>query len=293
MRKAVRENLIFIVIAHMCWLMEPALVFAQEGNYHPENFIEPVNVVRGKLFPAGLDGTDGVYLNHGETCTYVQKEFGWQADDCPHIEVLLGTPTPIIDSLLVYKPISDGYVSLDDWEGDNVSEQVDEITQSYKSSIVEQSKALGRKIEFGGWRLYPTVDKTKNIMYYASTSIWDGEPSLNVTVSIFDRSGYIKMAVVPLDAATDTDGIRKVVLQAVDLYKPNLGSSYAEFTSGDKVAAYGAVGVFATLLGVKYGKAAAAGFMAIALVLLKKAWFLLLLPFMLLGKLFSSKKTDV
>ena len=52
----------------------------------------------------------------------------------------------------------------------------------------------------------------------------------------------------------------------------------------------GAVGVLAALVGVKYGKAAATGLIAVALLFLKKAWFLLLIPLVFLKKLFSGKK---
>ena len=51
-----------------------------------------------------------------------------------------------------------------------------------------------------------------------------------------------------------------------------------------------ALGVLAALVGVKYGKAAATGFVAILLLFLKKAWFVLLLPLVFLIKLFTGKK---
>jgi hypothetical protein len=47
--------------------------------------------------------------------------------------------------------------------------------------------------------------------------------------------------------------------------------------------------VFAGILGVKYGKAAGAGIFAVALLLLKKAWFVLLLPLVWVGRLFRKK----
>ena len=45
--------------------------------------------------------------------------------------------------------------------------------------------------------------------------------------------------------------------------------------------------MLATVLGVKYGKAASAGLLAVVLILLKKAWFIVLLPFVALGGLFK------
>jgi uncharacterized membrane-anchored protein len=276
----------------MCWLVEPAIVFAQQGTYHPENFTEPLSVTRGKLFPSGQSGVSGVYLSHEETCEYVVKEFGWDSADCPYLEVMLVGTNNETDLVIVHKPISDGLVTLDDWQGDNVSKEIDEITSNYKKSIAEQSKRLGKNLEFVGWKMYPTVDKINNIMYYASLANWDGNPNLNITLTIFDRRGYLKMGIVPVDSQISSDGIKQVVLAAAQSYKPTVGNSYSEFRSGDKVAGYGALGVFAGLLGVKYGKAAAAGLFAVGLVILKKAWFLLLVPFLLLGKLFGRKKNS-
>ena len=72
-------------------------------------------------------------------------------------------------------------------------------------------------------------------------------------------------------------------------YQPANNESYFDTQAGDKIAAVGAVGVLASLLGVKYGKTAAVGFLALAAILLKKAWFLLLLPFYFLKNMFSKK----
>ncbi len=52
-------------------------------------------------------------------------------------------------------------------------------------------------------------------------------------------------------------------------------SDYGDFQEGDTVAAVGAAGLIAAALGVKFGK----GFLVVALLFLKKFWFLaLILP---------------
>ena len=51
---------------------------------------------------------------------------------------------------------------------------------------------------------------------------------------------------------------------AVCSSKPH--AAYTSFESGDKVAAYGGLGILAAVLGVKYGKAAAAGLVAVVLL---------------------------
>ena len=49
-------------------------------------------------------------------------------------------------------------------------------------------------------------------------------------------------------------------------------SDYGDFQEGDEVAAVGAAGLIAAALGVKFGK----GFLVVALLFLKKFWFLAL-----------------
>jgi len=285
MNKGFRDNLLFLVIAHVCWLSEPAIVHAQSENYHFINFTQPLSTARGVVTPIGQEA---LYLDETERCTALVKEWGWKKEGCALVNQILVNMGPI-DTLLVNMPISDGYVTLDDFTGSNVSAEVDAITETYTASIKEQSRVLGIKIEFVGWRVYPQVDRAKSIMYFANMLNWGGDNVLNISVVMFDRYGYIPMKVIPVESELSGDDLKKIVDQAVSIYKPNVGSSYFQFESGDKVAAYGALSVFAGILGVKYGKAASAGLIAAALLLFKKAWFILLLPLVWLGKLFKKK----
>jgi len=66
-----------------------------------------------------------------------------------------------------------------------------------------------------------------------------------------------------------------IVDEVTSSYSPSYKQSYFDFKSGDKVAAVGALGVLAGVLGVKYGKAVATGLFALAAVFLKKFWFLI------------------
>ncbi|HWK68586.1 MAG TPA: DUF2167 domain-containing protein [Rhizobiaceae bacterium] len=285
MNKRLRDNLLFLIIAHVCWLSQPAIVLAQDERYHPVNFTQPLSTARGVVTPIG---PDAIYLEDAERCTFLVKEFGWEEQSCTDVNQMLLNMGPI-DTLLVNAPVSDGYVSLDDFTGDTADE-VDAITESYTASIQNQAKALGVQIEFLGWRLYPQVDRDKSILYFANMLDWDGEKTMNISVVLFDRYGYVPMKVVPRDSELSAEQLKGVVEQAVAVYKPNVGSSYFHFESGDKVASYGALSVFAGILGVKYGKAATAGLLVIAAIFLKKAWFLLLLPLVWIVRLFRKTR---
>jgi uncharacterized membrane-anchored protein len=207
------------------------------------------------------------------------------------VEFFVGSPSPQIDNLIVRKPVSDGYVKLDDWKSDDLSENIDEITQSYKESIKAQSQSLGVPIEFTGWSVYPTVDDASKTMYYASSATWDGQKNINIALSIFDRLGYVEIDIVPTSAEITAADIQSLVRDVAGMYTPSKGSTYAEFSEGDKVAGYGALGVLGALLGVKFGKAAVVGFFAVALVLVKKFWFIVFLPLAAAGRFFRRKRS--
>ena len=113
---------------------------------------------------------------------------------------------------------------------------------------------------------------------------------LRQKATLFDRSGYVAFAMAPANSELPAIGIRNMVEAVLSGYSPAADQSYFDFRQGDKVAAAGALGVLATLVGVKYGKAIVAGFMVIALALLKKLWFLLFVPLVVLWKIFTRKK---
>lgn len=68
-----------------------------------------------------------------------------------------------------------------------------------------------------------------------------------------------------------------------------IDATWNDFVEGSRARGE-APGVLAALVGVKYGKAAATGIIAILPLFLRKAWLLLLIPFVFLKKLFSGEK---
>ncbi|PBC02383.1 DUF2167 domain-containing protein [Mesorhizobium sp. WSM3860] len=287
MYKSIRENLRFILLAQAFMLAEPAIVHAGDADYHPQNFTQPLNAARGTINPAG---GGAIYLKPEDRCNLVVKEFGWDRDQCGTIDQLIFGFTPEIDNLTVEQPVSDGYVSLADWDSAGRGEEISAIEESFKESVKAQSERIGQEIRLDGWLVYPQVDKARNILYYANILNWGGDRTINISVSIFDRQGYVPMKIVPVDGNIAANSVLKIVEASAAAYKPKAGSSYFEHSSGDKVAGYGALGVLAAMLGVKFGKAAGVGLIALALVVLKKGAFLLLLPLVWLRRLFSRNK---
>jgi len=222
----------------------------------------------------------------------VQKEFGWEKESCTEIENIIFRHLPGIDTLVVEKPNSGGYVKFDDWDKSDAKDEIDAIWQQLVEGSKAQSKSLGYNVVPIKWTVYPKLDKQKSYMYYAILMDWNGDPVVNIKASLFDRRGYIPFRIVPIRNDYSQKDLTRIVETTLNSYSPKREQSYFDFRDGDKVAAAGAIGVLATLVGVKYGKAIATGFVAILLVLAKKLWFLVfIIPVVLWGmikRFFSS-----
>ena len=115
-------------------------------------------------------------------------------------------------------------------------------------------------------------------MTYGILLDFGGHEVINLTSVKFTRSGYVVMQVVTDEEtlAAGSASFDSVSLYAADTYAPGVGLRYADFQDGDKVAAIGAVGVLASVIGVKHGKGWLAALGGMILVFAKKFWFLLL-----------------
>jgi hypothetical protein len=282
--RSTHENIIYVVVALAAFLAEPTVVRAQ-GDYNWVNFTEPLALSRGSLTASSRGAS---YLSHEDTCNVVVEYFGWDRESCPLVEnMVVGTPDGV-DNLIVSKPNNDGFVVFDDWDADT-DEEIDAIWDNYTDMMVGQGKRLGIEIKPIDWYVYPTLNKDRAVMYYAVLAEWDGEPSIGLHATLFDRKGYVSFQIVPLSSDPGVEALENMMLATLDSYQPTTSQSYFDFSEGDKIAAVGAVGVLATLLGVKYGKGFFAAALAFGLLFLKKAWFLLLLPLLLLKRLFKKR----
>lgn len=276
LKTVLQENMIFLVVSFLVFSSEPAILYAQGGD--PYSFTEPLTVSRGRLIPSSQEA---IKMPQDEMCDLVMKEWGWAGCDTIDAMVLLFTPQ--IDTLMIDKPDTSGYVKLDDWNTDEREEVIESIENHLRRSLKAQSDRSGKSITFDGWRVYPTLNNAKKYMYYATDIGWDGERSINVKAVVFDRRGFVAFSIVPIDTNTSESQMVSMINNVLDNYQPNQKEEYTSFVTGDKVAAVGAVGVLATLAGVKYGKGAATGILVVLTLLLKKAWFLLLVPFFWVG----------
>lgn len=268
--------MIFLVVSFLVFSSEPSIVYAQGSD--PYSFTEPLTVSRGRLMPSSQDA---IKMPRDEMCDLVMTEWGWAG--CDKLDAMVVFFTPKIDTLLIDKPNTSGYVKLEDWDSDEREDVISSIEDHLRASLKAQAERSGQKITFDGWRVYPTLNHAKKYMYYATDIGWNGEPSINVKAVVFDRRGFVAFSIVPVDSTMTEPQMVSIINNVLDKYKPTGQNEYTSFVSGDKVAAVGAVGVLATLAGVKYGKGAATGLFVGLMLLLKKGAFLLLVPLFWIG----------
>ena len=284
-----RDNVLFLVFSFMAFSTEPALAQENANPYNPINVTQALSTERGNLSPGSPDAR---YLNKEETCKLVVEMNGWAKESCKEIEYVVFAYQPGIDNIIIEKPNSGGFVKFDDWDSEEAGSEIENIWNELTEGIKQQSEQLGEPITAEKWVVYPTLNKGKSFMYYAFLLNWNGEKVVNIKATLFDRLGYIPFRIVPDSEKLSENELREMVETTLASYIPSKEQAYFNFESGDKIAAAGAIGVLATLVGVKYGKAIGAGFIAIALAFAKKLWFLLFIPLIFLKNRIFGKKAE-
>ena len=179
-----------------------------------------------------------------------------------------------------------GYVKTNDWTDVDPDKFIKDIKENYKASNEIRKKNGQPTVLNVSWKKKPYLDDIYNSVYYALNVQWsDNTSTTEGTAIILGREGYTTAKYV----AGNNGYQEQMLLNLSKIHKFNNTKEYKDWKSGDKVAAAGIGALLATTLGVKALKP---GLIAAGLLLLKKFWFIIFLPFLWLGKLFSgsSKK---
>ena len=174
-----------------------------------------------------------------------------------------------------------GYVKTDDWTDVDPNKFLKEITENYKSSNDTRKKNGQSTVLDVTWKKKPYLDGIHNSVYYALNITWsDNNSTVEGSAIILGREGYTTGKYV----AGENGYQEQMLLNLSKIHKFNATKEYKDWKSGDKVAAVGIGALLATTLGVKALKP---GIIAAGMLLLKKFWFILFLPLVWLGKLFT------
>ena len=207
-------------------------------------------------------------------------------DGWPDVVALIeSTGGPTVGSFIDIEYHEIGYLEDEDWKDVAPDSLLQEIIDGTRESNPIRAQNGFPILKVLGWAEEPHYNPRNNTVYWA-TRLRDSEgyDSINAIALKLGRHGYAK-----LTWTGDPEQFRnaKVALgPALASYDYQECARYADFRAGDAVAAVG-LGALAVSMMTGNKKAWGAGIFAGAMMLLKKFWYFLLLPFLALGRLFK------
>lgn len=180
----------------------------------------------------------------------------------------------------------EGYVKDDDAEDIDYDDMLAQMQEDTRAASEERVRQGYGAIELVGWASRPFYDKATHKLHWAKEIKFDNEPvnTLNYNIRVLGRKGVLVLNFVAgMDQKSSIDANIDTVLALAEFDE---GNRYADFNPDmDTVAAYGIGALVA-------GKVAAkAGFLAAALLFLKKFGVLIIAGIAGLGaKLYKRKK---
>lgn len=180
----------------------------------------------------------------------------------------------------------DGYVQDEDAETIDYNELLQQMKEDTKLSSEERVKLGYEPIRLVGWAANPYYDKTENKLHWAKEIQFGDQASntLNYNIRILGRKGVLVLNFIA--GIEQLDEVNQNLEAVLNIAEFNQGSRYQDFDPEiDEVAAYGLGALVA-------GKVLAkTGFIAVALVFLKKfGVFILIAVGALLRRVWTKKK---
>jgi len=178
-----------------------------------------------------------------------------------------------------------GFLEDEDWKDVVPDSLLQEIIDGTRESNPIRAENGYPTLEVLGWAEEPHYNERNNTVYWA-TQLRDSEgiEVINAIALKLGRHGYSRLTWTG-DPQQFQDA-KMALGPALTSYDYQEGARYADFRAGDAVAAVG-LGALAVSMMTGNKKAWGAGIFAGALILLKKFWYILLLPFLALGRLFK------
>lgn len=229
------------------------------------------------------------YLDPSDTSHLLEKMWGNPPSDGG-----LGMVFPVEIS-----PMERGSWGMEIWFEDiGYVDDKDALEQDYDAILddlkEETRQANAWRLENGyesirlvGWAEDPSYDPEARVVYWAQELEFGGSPdhTLNFNMRVLGRKGVLVQNFIAGMDALPT--VKAALPSVIEMTSFNEGQRYAEFDpSLDTVAAVGVGGLVAGKVLTK------TGLLAAGLLLLKKFWFVLLLPLVWLKNLLTRKASD-
>ena len=247
-------------------------------NFEEKEFMAPVEGAGGSI---KIDSSE-IFLTGNDVNQY--SYWTWGYPDYSLMLIRSGADTIYVEHE------GGGYVSIDDWKNVDANAMIKELNDNAKK-IAQDRKA--KNISYAtnlSWVHKPQLDRQKNMVYYAYKVEWsDDDLSLESLSLVLGRKGYTTVTfVTTYDENISLAATSKKNKDKASTFIYDEGEMYSNFKTGDKVAAVGIGALLAATLGVKALKP---GLLIGLMLLLKKFWFILLLPLLAIGKLFNNKSS--
>lgn len=180
-----------------------------------------------------------------------------------------------------------GYVSDEDAEGYDYNALLTQMRRDMVDANEWRVDNGYPSVHMVGWAEPPRYDKSRRALYWAEELRFDDsdENTLNFNIRLLGRRGVLVQSFIA--QISELPRVKADLPEVLAMTTFAEGNRYADFSPGlDTVAAVGIGGLIA-------GKAAAkTGLLVVALLFLKKAWFLLLLPLFWLKNLFTRRRGE-
>lgn len=205
-----------------------------------------------------------------------------QGMEDPDTEALIYNQDTEIQLIFNYYP--EGYVSLEDWGDLDADDLLKEISANTESDNTERAKNNISSLKIGGWLQKPRLNKESNSVSWVFDVV-DGEERYVNAISIkLGRKGYEKITWV-----SSYDNYLKsmdLMVSLVNQQKFDLGNRYADFSMGDKIAAFGIASLVAVTAG---GNQQTRGIMAGLIAMGKKLLIPILIALGAIGAFFRKR----
>lgn len=149
--------------------------------------------------------------------------------------------------------MGDGYVKDDEADEIDYDQLLRQMQQSTRENNAERQRQGYPALELVGWAARPHYDAATHKLYWARelAEVGSTTHALNYDVRVLGRRGVLSLnAIAAMPLLPNIEHDMQDVLGFVDF---NQGHRYADFTHGDKVAAYGIGALVAGTLAAKAG----------------------------------------
>ncbi len=176
------------------------------------------------------------------------------------------------DAIIYVDYYADGFVTDQDWSELDADALLEDIRDSTEAANAERASNGFAPMHTIGWLIAPTYDPAQNTARWAVELEEGGERFANIQVIKLGRRGYHQITWAgPVHGA---DGTPMFLQAMIDSHSYNDGFRYADYVEGDQLAGFG-IGalVTASAIGSKPGKGIIAAIVGGAVLIAKKAWF--------------------